>query len=132
MLFTQAGSFKSFKFFNFRAVFINHPNLTIMYKVILAMLFILILACNTKSKSTPEAKGAATDTAARYTWSDEDQKEFLADCVDGATKRLGDTAAYRQCNCVLRQLKEKFPSLDSADNSLKDTAQVAAYIANCK
>jgi hypothetical protein len=102
-----------------------------MFKLFLSLVFISIIACNTKSKTTPAA--ATSDSAASaYTWNNDDEKEFLAGCVENARTNLGDTAAYKQCNCVLRQLKQKYPNLDSAANHLTDSTEVAAYTANCK
>ena len=102
-----------------------------MFKLFLSLVFISIVACNPKSKSTPAA--ATSDSAATtYTWNNDDEKEFLAGCVENAKTNLGDTAAYKQCYCVLKQLKQKYANLDSAANHLTDSTQVAAYTANCK
>ena len=104
-----------------------------MIKLFLLLAVIIILSCNS---STPSADGTepGTDSAVTkaYTWTDEEEKEFLAGCVDNAKKNVSDTAAYAHCKCVLDQLKQAFPNMDSASAIIIDTAKAAAYVAKCK
>jgi hypothetical protein len=106
-----------------------------MFKLYLSLLIIFIVACNNNTdKSTTDADSAKATTAASksFTWSNEDEKEFLFDCVQNAKARLSDTAAYAQCKCVMEQLKKNFPTMDSADHALNDSATLAAFISKCK
>ena len=127
------GNISLVKFSTFpRLLFIFNP--TIMIKLFLSLAVLIILACN--SSTTPSADGTkpGTDSAVTkaYTWTDEEEKEFLAGCVDNAKTSLSDTAAYAHCKCVLDQLKQAFPNMDSASAIIMDTAKAAAYVAKCK
>ena len=105
-----------------------------MFKLYLQLLIVFIVACINKSdKSTTDADSAKATTANKsFAWSDEDEKEFLSDCVQNAKAKLSDTAAYAQCKCVMEQLKKNFPTMDSADHALNDSATLAAFISKCK
>lgn len=105
-----------------------------MSKLLLSFLIIIVVSCNTKSNNNTNSADSLTAAGAQtksYTWTDSDEKEFLAACVQSAKANLNDTAAFKQCNCVLKQLKQNFPTLDSANNSA-DSAQLVAFAANCK
>ena len=52
--------------------------------------------------------------------------------MDNAKTGVSDTAAYAHCKCVLDQLKQVFPNMDSASAIIMDTARAAAYVAKCK
>lgn len=105
-----------------------------MNKLFLLLTFFLIIACN--NSKTPSADDATTGTdsavAKSYTWTDEEEKEFLAGCVDNAKANVSDTTAYAYCKCVLDQLKQAFPNMDSASAIIMDTTKAAAYVAKCK
>ena len=106
-----------------------------MFKLYLSLLIIFIVACNNntdKSTTDNDSAKATTATTKSFTWSSEDEKEFLFDCVQNAKARLSDTAAYAQCKCVMEQLKKNFPTMDSADHALNDSATLAAFISKCK
>ena len=93
-----------------------------------ALLF-LLAACNseTKDQSSPktlEKKG--------FTWTAEDDNEFLVDCVEGAKARLDEPRAFAFCRCVLANAKVDFPNLDSASAVMQDTARAVKYTAGCE
>lgn len=103
-----------------------------MFKLFLPLLTIAVVACNSDPK-TPSATGSSvTDSTKSYTWSDEDEKEFLAGCVENAAVRLSDTAAFAYCKCVLEQLKHVYPNMDSAAAIIMDSIRAAAYVEKCK
>ena len=103
-----------------------------MIKLLLLLSFIAVIACNNDSKnSSATAPNSDTVVAKGFTWADDEEKEFLADCVESAKANVGDTVAFRHCNCVLKQLKQNFPTLDSA-NATADSTQLAMYATNCK
>ena len=103
-----------------------------MFKLFLLLFSIAVVSCNNDSQ-TSTAGSANSESAATksYTWTDDDEKEFLADCVESAKAKVGDTVAFKQCNCVLRQLKQNYPTLDSA-NASADSTQLAMYANKCK
>ena len=103
-----------------------------MFKPYLFFFLVIIVACNTKSNNNTAIDSTQAAAGKSFTWSDEDEKEFLADCVEGAKTNRSDTAAYAQCKCVLDQLKQNFPNLDSADSALADSSKAAAYAIKCK
>jgi hypothetical protein len=106
-----------------------------MFKLYLSLLIVFIVACNANSDKTTSNDDSTKTTAATsksFTWSDEDEKDFLAGCVENAKVNLSDTAAYAQCKCVLEALKKNFPTMDSAANALSDSATAATYVSNCK
>jgi len=67
-----------------------------------------------------------------YTWSEEDEKEFLSGCIENTGGKMDEATAYANCKCVLDQLKRSFPNMDSAANVLMDTAKAATFAARCK
>ena len=106
-----------------------------MTKVFLFLsLAISAAACNSGSNQTNTTKtdSATATTKQTHNWSQEDEREFLAGCVDNAKAQLGDTLAFAQCNCVLGKLKESFPSLDSASSTLMDSTKAKAFASQCK
>jgi hypothetical protein len=112
---------------------IAHLNPTIMFKLFLPLAIFVIVACN-NSKNSPAAgdvKGSDTTTAKSFTWNSEDEKEFLAQCVESAKGNINDTTAYAHCKCVLEQLKQVYPNMDSVA-AVMDTAMAKKYAANCK
>jgi hypothetical protein len=104
-----------------------------MFKLILSLAVFLILSCNnSKDSSAVEAMKAGDSTVAKsYTWNSEDEKEFLAQCVESAKANINDTTAYAHCKCVLEQLKQVYPNMDSVA-AVIDTAMAKKYAANCK
>jgi hypothetical protein len=81
-------------------------------KLIPALALLLIFAsCNSDTK---EPSTAGTLNSKGHTWSTEDDKAFLLECVQGASTRLDETQAFKHCNCVLANVKVDFPNLDSA------------------
>jgi hypothetical protein len=108
---------------------------TAMFKLYFLLLIVFIVACKANSNNTNDSVDSTaitTNTGKSFTWADEDEKEFLAGCVENAKAKLSDTAAYAQCKCVLEQLKKVFPTMDSAANALTDSTTAALYINKCK
>jgi hypothetical protein len=101
-----------------------------MLKLFLPLAMFLIVACN-NSKNSPAASGSDTTAAKSFTWNSEDEKEFLAQCVESAKANINDTTAYAHCKCVLDQLKQVYPNMDSVA-AVMDTAMARKYAANCK
>jgi hypothetical protein len=104
-----------------------------MSKIFFLLLF-FVCACNDTSSDTAVETGPPQDTAQKkmYTWPADEEKDFMAGCVDNAKGRLGDTASYRYCKCILAQVKETYPNIDSASAVLLDSTKVVAYAQNCK
>ena len=115
------------------SLIIIHFNPTIMTKLFLSLALFITLACN-NSKAPSADAGPGTDSAVAksYEWTDEEEKEFLAGCVDNARTSVSDTAAYAHCKCVLDQLKLTFPNMDSASAIIMDTTKAALFVAKCK
>ena len=101
-----------------------------MFKLFLPLAILFIVACN-NSKKSPDSKGSDTTGAKSFTWNSEDEKEFLAQCVESAKANINDTTAYAHCKCVLEQLKQVYPNMDSVA-AVMDTAMAKKYAANCK
>jgi len=103
-----------------------------MFKLFLLLFSIAVISCNNDSKSsTTDSANSDSASAKSFTWTNDDEKEFLADCIESAKAKVGDTVAFKQCNCVLRQLKQNYPTLDSA-NASADSTQLAVYANKCK
>ena len=104
-----------------------------MFKLFFAVTIIFIASCNNSKDTSPTTATQTTDNSKPkvHSWSDQDEKEFLAECVNNAKARVSDTAAYAHCKCVMEQLEQVFPSMDSAAAVL-DTAMASKYAANCK
>ncbi len=104
-----------------------------MIKLFLSLTILLLLACNNSNTPSTDATTPGSDSVTKsYTWTNEEEKEFLAGCVDNAKANVSDTTAYAYCKCVLDQLKQAFPSMDSASAIIMDTTKAAAYVAKCK
>lgn len=113
-------------------LFIFNP--TIMIKLFFTAIIFLFVACNNSNTPTADTATAGSDSALAksYTWTNEEEKDFLAGCVDNAKANVSDTAAYAYCKCVLDQLKQVFPNMDSASAIIMDTTKAAAYVAKCE
>ncbi len=94
------------------------------------------MSCNNDKSTSGNTTSTSADTSQRIlsVWPQEDQNEFMAECVDNAEERLGEQAAFGYCKCMLGKMQERFPTLDSAAVVLLDTAQAAilAQEWNCK
>ena len=106
-----------------------------MYKLLFSLAIVLLTSCNntadTAADTTNNADTTTTTATKSYTWDSEDEKEYLAQCVETAKANVNDTTAYARCKCVLDQLKQVYPSMDSAFANL-DSAAAVRYAANCK
>jgi len=105
-----------------------------MFKLFLSLAFFLAISCNNSPDTAAEATENVDITATpskAYTWDSEDEKEYLAQCIETAKGNVNDTAAFAHCNCVLAQLKQVFPNMDSVA-AVMDTAMAAKYAANCR
>lgn len=102
-----------------------------MLKNFLFVAVVVLSACNSGPKTSSNDDKTSTN-AKSYNWSENDEKEFLSGCVDSARLKLGDAAAYAQCKCILGQLKQAYPNMDSAAPALMDVKKVAAMAAKCK
>ena len=107
-----------------------------MCKIYSLFLLAALLACNNGPNKTRESKTAADTagqtTATKYTWQETEEQEFLSGCVDSAKIKVNEATAFAQCKCILTQLKQRFPSMDSASPALMDVKYVAQLAANCK
>ncbi|HEX6334622.1 MAG TPA: hypothetical protein VFZ78_10380 [Flavisolibacter sp.] len=107
-----------------------------MIRMLLISLCLLPFACkenttaaDTKSDTTVTTAAA---TAPAFTWTPEDENLFLADCVENAKVSLAEDSAFMYCKCVLNQLRQKFPTYDSANAVLSDTARAAEFVKPCR
>lgn len=105
-----------------------------MSKIFFLFLFVALAACNNQSTDPGTIDTVSADTSKKksFTWPADEEKEFLAGCVDNAKAKLGDTAAYSYCHCILAQVKQTYPNMDSASSVLMDSTQVIAYAKNCR
>ena len=80
-------------------------------------------------QSTDSAKAVASPDLTK-----EEEAEFMSNCVEVAKARLNgdEKKAYASCNCMLNQIKEKYPNLDSAQAMLQDSVQVRQLQKNCQ
>lgn len=105
-----------------------------MFKLCVFLAFFLAISCNNAPDTAEAAKNSDTTTATKtYTWDSEDEKEYLAQCVETAKANVNDTAAYARCKCVLDQLKQVYPNMDSAYSVMvRDSTIAVKYAANCQ
>lgn len=105
-----------------------------MYRYFILLATVIVLACNSKQSSAEtKVKGADSSmVSAGAVWPKEDENEFLSGCIESLKGKLPEDSAFIQCNCVLKQLKQKFPNMDSASSFLMDTVKAAAIAANCR
>lgn len=105
-----------------------------MSKILFLFLFVTLVACNNQSNDAETVDTVSADTLKKksFTWPADEEKEFLAGCVDNAKAKLGDTAAYSYCHCILAQVEQTYPNMDSASAVLMDSTQVIAYAKNCR
>jgi hypothetical protein len=104
-----------------------------MSKIFL-ILVLFLAACNNSNNTSSEKSttGDTTISGPSAKWSEQDENEFLRDCVENAKARLGEEKSYTYCNCVLKQIRQKFPNLDSASAYLDDSTKAAEFTVNCK
>jgi hypothetical protein len=103
-----------------------------MYKTFFLAAIVLMMACNNDTKEAKTLNENGSAQTKTHTWPQEDEQEFLDDCIGNAGAKMQEAAAYANCKCVLNELKKTFPNLDSAASALTDTAQVAAFTAKCQ
>jgi hypothetical protein len=105
-----------------------------MSKIIL-FLALLFASCNSSGPSSNGKDSANVQNSkdgGSSAWTKEDENEFLAGCIDEAKARYPEDTAFIYCNCVLKQLKKNFPSMDSASVALTDSSRAVAFTKNCK
>ena len=102
----------------------------------LALIFLAVMAACNNNETEVKDNGITVDTTKAskpsFTWAAEEEHEFMAGCVENAKGKLGDTAAYSYCHCILTQVKQTYPNMDSASAVLMDTATVVQYAKNCR
>jgi hypothetical protein len=103
-----------------------------MQKIIFLLIAAICFACNNSSSENQQGKSDSVRTKTGFSWTKEDEHEFLSDCIDHAKGSHGEDTAYIYCNCVLRQVKEDFPNLDSASAILVDSVQASKYTSACE
>jgi hypothetical protein len=107
-----------------------------MRRLFAIILIATIASCNNDSENTAASDSttaaSTTNQQQAYTWSKDEEGEFLAGCVGQAKARLGEEKAFVHCNCVLSELKKNFPNIDSAAPVLMDVQRAAEFAAPCK
>ncbi len=105
-----------------------------MIKILFIFIFVALTACNNETSDSATQNGIAADTVTKksFKWAEDEEKDFLAGCVDNAKAQLGDTAAYSYCHCILMQVQQTYPNMDSASAVLMDSTAVMQYAKNCK
>ena len=103
-----------------------------MFRIIPAIILFGLVACNTGPESGKKNSQNNASAVQGYKWSTEEENEFLSGCVDSAKVKLSEAAAFAQCKCILNQLKQNFPNMDSAVPALMDVKRVAAFVEKCK
>jgi hypothetical protein len=105
-------------------------------KFILLFFCIHFIACNNQTENTTSNKDTTsknTTTTTTGSWTQEDELEFIAGCVDNAKARFGEAKAFTYCRCIFNQVKTKYTSMDSTTMiKLRDTAEVAKMAKNCE
>jgi hypothetical protein len=72
---------------------------------------LLIIACNSKTKSS---------------WSAEDQKLFTETCEENSKATLGEDTSKRYCACMLLKIEAKYPNSEKAGNMpMSETLEMA-------
>ena len=104
-----------------------------MSKIIL-FLTLLFISCNSSGPSSKEKDSANIQTSRDSVagWTKDSENEFLSGCIEEAKALYPEDTAFIYCNCVLKQLKQKFPSMDSASVILMDSAKAVQFTKNCK
>jgi hypothetical protein len=108
-----------------------------MKPIILSLSILFLAACNNNTTATSNT--TQTDDSSQVksnpNWSSEGATEFVNNCVANAQQSgrfTDEKKAFAFCNCVLNQIKQKYPNLDSAQAMLADTAQMVKLQDNCK
>ena len=102
-----------------------------MFRIFACMMVLTLAACNTTPESSAK-KTQSNNSVKGYTWSQDEEGEFLSGCVDSAKVRMTEAAAFTQCKCILTQIKQIYPNMDSAAPALMDVKKVAEFAKNCK
>ena len=99
-----------------------------MIRYIVLLLLVAVTACNSK-KTNPAGPASTKDTS----WT-ADELDFIDGCVANAAESIGEEKAFILCKCILLQVKNENPSLDSSFlvRLSSDTAKVARLAKNCK
>ena len=104
-----------------------------MIKLLFLMPLLAVIACNSNPGSSKDSTTAKTDSAGKtFAWPQQEEQEFMLGCVDSAKLKIGEAAAYTRCKCILGQLKQRFPNMDSAAPALMDVNKVAELAAKCE
>ncbi len=107
-----------------------------MLRYFFIFLVLITAGCNNNSTDTSSKKNEAdkkdSSNVQSFTWAQEEEQEFLAGCIDSAKVKMKEEAAFAQCKCILGQLKQQFPNMDSAAPALMDVNRAAAFVAKCK
>jgi hypothetical protein len=103
-----------------------------MFRIILAVVLVTIVSCNTGPESGKKNSQKDSSAVKGYNWSSEEENEFLSGCVDSAKVKMDEAAAFAQCKCILTQLKQNYPNMDSAAPALMDVKRVADFVEKCK
>ncbi len=79
--------------------------------------------CNTSAQNQNNNQSNSGNSA----WSSSDQKEFMDNCVPGASSSLGQAKATTYCDCMLTKIIQEYPNSQNAANMPKSRmTQLAA------
>ena len=77
--------------------------------------------CNSSTtQSNPGDQTTNNNNTYTSNWSAADQKEFLDNCVPGASRTLGSNEAYNYCDCMMRKLMQEYPNSSTVGNVSKE------------
>jgi hypothetical protein len=102
-------------------------------KLIMILSAVLVLSCNSRNSGADDNKSKNTSTESNTKgnkWSNEDQVNFMDDCITEATKNMKEDSAQVYCACMLTKAQAAYPEFD--DVSKKMTVnQVNQWAADC-
>lgn len=113
---------------------ISLTSIIFMKPIVVFFALLFTVACKNNTSTTANSLQLSDSAKANPNWSNEGEGEFINNCVTGAKTRYNndEKQAYKYCNCILNQIKQKYPNLDSASALLNDTAQMVKLQNNCK
>ena len=97
----------------------------------------IVLFCAAACKGRPGAS-ALTSSHRREAptetnkWSKEDEALFTAGCIGTAKGEVGQVKAESYCECMLNQLEQRFPNMDSSMNNPLDSITFNQLIEMCR
>ena len=103
-------------------------------KFLLMFSAFLVISCNSgkrqESGENDKSENSSADNAKSRNWSNEDQVNFMEDCISEATNNMKEDSARVYCACMLTKAQSAYPKFEEVSKKMT-VDQVDKWATEC-